>query len=151
MAYSLLVLAHVIGLVLFAGPTIVAFFMSAAFWKSVAIDLPKAKLIHGLSSKFGRLTGIGILLLIFSGVAIVASTHGVIAHALWFRVKITFVVLAILNGAVFGGMLIRKLNKLLDQNETGAILMLRPRFQLFYSVQLLLLIGIISLGVLKAF
>lgn len=151
MGYSLLVLAHVIGLVLFAGPTIVAFFMSGAFWKSVGSDLQRAKLIHGLSSKFGRLTGIGILLLIVSGVGIVASTHGVVAEALWFKVKITLVILAIVNGAVFGGMLIKKLNKLLDQDEVSSILMLRTRFQVFYSVQLLLLAGIISLGVLKAF
>jgi len=151
MVYSLLLLTHVIGLVLFAGTTVILFIMASAFWKSVGGDLERAKYVHGLSNKLGRLVGIGALLLIISGVSMVASTKGVVAQAMWFKVKFALVILAIINGVVFGRIVTNKLTRALERNESKPVISLRPQHQLFYSLQIIIITAIVSLGVMKAF
>ena len=150
--FSLLLLAHIIGIILFAGSTVIDWLVSKSFWKAMDNDPANARVVHGVASRFRVLTGLGMALIILSGFGMMIATKGVLGQATWFRIKFALAIAAILNGVIFGRMLGNNLNKLLavsGQPVQSTFLVLKSRYSLFYTIQLMLIVAIISLGVLK--
>ena len=86
---------HLTGLVLMAGTIVVDSMIYRAFWQQYNTDRGRSVNLLAISSKFGRVTGIGAALIVLTGIGMMAVTHGVFGEQLWFRIKFGLVILLI--------------------------------------------------------
>lgn len=152
--YHLALVAHISGLTIMAGATVVDALITRQFWKSYLEDKSGARSINKAMSKIPILFGVGILLLILSGVAMMGMTGGAFGEQLWFRIKFGLVILIILNGLAVGRRLGTQLKKMLNAEiEGGAgvagLLPIREKLNVFHTVQLTLFLIIFILSVFK--
>jgi len=100
---------------------------------------------------FDRLIGIGGMLTILTGISMVALLHGIVEAHLWFRVKMILVLLIILNALLFARPQNRRLKRLLSTtNEVNnELTSIKPRMDLYYTLQLVMLFSIFVLSVFK--
>jgi uncharacterized membrane protein len=149
--YSFLVL-HLTGFVLFAGTTIVDFVAYRQFWKLVGKDKSQAIVIGQALAKFPVLMGMGIILLILSGVGMMAMTNGVFGEQLWFRLKFGLVILLIANGLLVGrreGVILRRIIAESEIDHFEEIKKRKRNLTIFYPIQLTLFFIILLLSVFK--
>jgi uncharacterized membrane protein SirB2 len=144
---------HLIGLTSAAGTTIATYIITLQFRIQYAKDKQKGFAIIQATSKLPIVAGIGMLLLIISGVMMMAATNGFYGQQLWFRIKMVLVVV-IIGSSIF---LTRKLGKrlgewvpddMIHENRTGQIESLAGRVA---YTQLFLLSLFIIIFVLSAF
>ncbi|SRR5260221_6388772 len=149
---QLSILIHIIGLTLAAGTTLNSYSLFRRFWRVYPTDRDRAVNILDGSSMLPALIGIGMGLLILSGVGLMALTKGVYGEQLWFRIKFALVVLVIVNG-IIATSLGRKQKKLLtlssERNVQDELDKLKGKFNVFYLSQLFLFLAIFVLGVFK--
>lgn len=98
--FLLCLLAHIIGLTLAAGTTVIGFLLNRRFWKFYGTDKAKAVALIGLGTRFPRVIGIGIGLLLVSGFFIMNLANGAFGQQLWLRIKIVLVLVVITNSLV---------------------------------------------------
>ena len=142
---------HITGIVLLAGTIFGNYIISRKFWSYIKVDKGKAMVVHSVALTLGRITGIGGAVILLTGIGMVAILHGAVGAQLWFRVKMILVLLIILNLLLFARPQNRKLKKILSagdhiNNELGTI---RPRMDLYYMIQLILLFSIFVLSVFR--
>lgn len=104
--------------------------------------------VAGLS----RLIGIGAILLVVTGIAMLSIFKGAVGAALWFRIKMVLVVLVALNGAVILRRNSDRMKVLLqsgDDRNNAAILGLKRRMGVYHGIELLLFLAIFILSVFK--
>ena len=152
--YHLALVGHIVGLTMAAGTTLVDYVILKQFWKQLAIDRPKGVAILNATSRFPLLFGIGFLLLIISGVTLMAITHGAFGEQSWFRIKMALVVILVINGVAVGRRQGTKLRKILSGEKPGGdveerLLKLRKNINWFQTCQLALFLAIFILGVFK--
>ncbi|HVU58458.1 MAG TPA: hypothetical protein VHD83_25530 [Puia sp.] len=154
---------HIIGVSTMAGAALVDFFCYTQFWKQYPRDKARAAAILPVLANFRFLFAGGFILLLISGVGMVALSHGAFAEQRWFRVKMGILVLVILNGAVIGGRTARSLRKKVEEELAGTgrgqgtalagvgqgALALKGRLRVIHLFQLLLFITIFTLSVYK--
>ncbi|MHA4811206.1 hypothetical protein ACX0G9_24100 [Flavitalea flava] len=153
--YHIALVIHIIGLSMMAGTTVVDYIITKQFWKQYAKDQTKGLAIYETISKIVILFAIGIILLILSGVTMMAITHGAFGEQTWFRIKFGLVVIIIINGLANGRRLGIKLRKKYlsagiawNNNESG-LFKIRFSLRLFHFSQMLLFIIIFILSVFK--
>lgn len=145
---------HITGITLLAGTTVVDFVLTRKFWAFYARDRQEGILVRKMSDKLPLLVVAGIVLILLSGVGMMAATRGVFDTMLWFRIKMALVLLVILNGVLIGRRLNAKLNRLLvvtapqvaDQQSLSQV---KKNLNLFHLVQLTLLFTIFFLSAFK--
>src|SRR5258706_14320692 len=142
---------HITGVVLLGGTTLMDYFISRQFWNYVEIDINRAIVINSTTLIFGRITGIGGVLTILTGVGMVAGLHGAVDTQLWFKIKMILVLLIILNSLFFARPQNTKLKKILstgDQisNELNAV---KSKMNFYYALQLIMLFTIFVLSVFR--
>ena len=145
---------HIIGLATVGGSNLVGFVMQGQFWKQYAQDKGKGVAIMSATSKVPVITMMGVLLLVLSGVSMMAITHGAFGEQFWFRVKMIVLVIIILNGFIFGRKYASTLTKLVKEDSNGKdmtpeLQSTRNRIRIFYFIQLALLVTIFTLSVFK--
>ncbi|MGN7823507.1 hypothetical protein ACTJJB_25525 [Chitinophaga sp. 22536] len=151
--YLLSLLVHITGLAMVSGIVLAGFMANRRFWKIYASDRVRAVAILDLTARFPVAMGIGMLLLLLSGTMMMALVHGTYGEQLWFRIKMIMFLLVILNG-ILGRRLGQKMKPVLQaatsgENISASIEPLKGRLNLFYIIQLLLLLAIFACGVLK--
>jgi uncharacterized membrane protein SirB2 len=152
--YHLALVTHIIGFTIMAGITLADFVTTKQFWKQYVNDKPKAIAINGAMAKFPKFFGIGIILLILSGVTMMAITNGAFGEQTWFRIKFGLVILIIVNGLAIGRRQGTKLRKLLspesrDENSDAKLLKIRSRLNTFHISQITLFTMIFVLSAFK--
>jgi len=161
--YQIALINHLIGLTLLAGTTLVDYVLTRYFWKQYFQNTFNAIVIHSAGSKFRFLFGIGIMLLILSGITMMGITHGAFGEQIWFRIKFGLVILIIANGLAIGGRQNSKLKKLLSQettintsddaaqreNHKVEMLKVKSRITWFHLSQLIFFILVFVLSVFK--
>ena len=153
--YQIALITHIIGLTTLAGVTLVDFVVAKQFWKQHAMDKTRAMAIHEATSKFPLLFGIGMLLLILSGVTMMGITRGVFGEQIWFRIKFGLIILIIINGVVVGRRQGSKLKRLLTQALTGQgnlindLSKVKNRINWYHLTQIAFFITIFVLSVFK--
>ncbi len=145
---------HIVGLSVMFGTTVVDFFCFAQFWKQYPRDKVRAAAILPILVNFRFLFAGAFILLLISGIGMVALSHGAFAEQFWFRVKMGILVLVILNGAVIGGRATRGLRKTVEADLAGANVeqrrkALKGRIRMIHILQLLLFVTIFILSVYK--
>lgn len=147
-------LLHIIGIVIMAGTTFADYFTFRQFLRYLRQDAQKAIAINVATAKFSLLMGLGLALLILSGVMMVNVYGSAFAEQTWFRIKMGMVLLILLNGILIARPSMSKLRKLLptaaDNGEvSGKIQVLKKRISAFHITQLLLFIIVFTLSVFR--
>jgi len=145
---------HIAGLSTMAGTAVVDFFCYQRFWKQYPTGKEKAAVILPLLATFRFLFAGGFLLLLISGIAMVALSHGLFAEQLWFRIKMGVILLLFINGVAIGGRTARKLRKVVEADLAGANAgggpeKLKGRLRTIQIIQLLLFLTIFVLSAYK--
>jgi len=152
--YHVALVSHIVGLTMLAGTTLADYIMTKQFWKQFAIDKLQALAINKAMAKLVMLFGIGILLLVLSGVGMMWLTNGMWGEQAWFRIKFGLVIVIIINGIAVGrrqGSQLRKLVLLEAAGEhTGAkLLKVKSNINWFHLIQLALFFTVFVLSVFK--
>jgi len=135
-----------------AGATLVGFVNYRTFWNLFHQEKVQATGVLAASARFSRLNGIGAALLIVTGAAMIALTQGAFASQLWFRIKIVFVILLIINGGFWGRRLDTKLAKITSARVPvwdEQALRLEGQLRVFYLMQFAIFLVIIFLSAYK--
>ena len=143
---------HLIGFVMVAGTTIADFIAFRQFWNQYELDAVKGRAVFQALSKFPILFRIGIILIILSGVAMMAITRGVFGEQLWFRIKFALVIVVILNALIIGTRQSLRLRGILNADISGnsvKIASVKSNLKLFHYAQLTFLFIILFLSVFK--
>src|SRR4030095_16122438 len=142
---------HITGIVLLGGTTLMNYIISRQFWSCIEIDKNKAIVINSTTLIFGRITGVGGVLTILTGITMVAILHGVVDSQLWFRIKMILVLLIILNALLFARPQSVKLKRILSTGSipSSELSAVKSRMNLYYAVQLIMLFSIFILSVFR--
>ncbi|MEJ7644632.1 MAG: DUF2269 family protein [Chryseolinea sp.] len=150
--YNLCLTTHIIGFILFAGTTVVEFFVFQQFRRLVADPPIIRKTTLNTIARFPPLMGIGIVVTILAGVGMMAITKGVFGEQLWMKIKIVLVVLALLNGIFFRRLQVEKLDTLMENVEVRGsekLTALTRNLSVYHYIQMLIFAAIITLSVFK--
>ena len=118
--YPIALTTHLVGLTIMAGSTIVAYVLARKFWSLYSKEHEKAVSLMESVMKLNILFAVGILLLIASGITMMALTSGAYGEQLWFRIKFGLIIVVIINGVAIGRTQIRKLMRLLKDPTSPA-------------------------------
>jgi uncharacterized membrane protein SirB2 len=147
----LLLSIHLIALTMAVGITIASTVASNQFWKLYDKDkLQGISAFRGIK-KFQLFGGLGLLLLIVSGVGMLSLYNGAFHDQLWFQIKMTCILLMIVNGVTLGRITTNRMSKLLNgdgqtSNPGTDIPRLKRNQAIFYATQLSLFVVIIVLA-----
>ena len=154
MLYNTSLWFHITGICLMAGVTVVDFILTRKFWVFYARDAQQGILIKQATNRLPLLIIAGILLILLSGVGMMAATNGVFDTMLWFRIKMILVLLVILNSIINGRRLAGQLNRLLasgisESVDEQPLNRIRKGLNLFHISQLILFFFIFFLSAFK--
>lgn len=143
---------HITGFTLMAGTIAADFAINRRLGKYLITDKLKAMSMLESATAFPRLIGIGGALLLVTGIGMVIVLKGVVAHMLWFRIKMILVVFVVLNGSIVLRRQAGRLKVLLQDNGNGVnnqILALSRNMSVFHVIELLLFLAIFFLSVFQ--
>lgn len=152
--YNIALVAHVVGITIMAGTTFIDFVTFRIFWKFFKADKVKGLVMEGYLNKLQRFMGIGMLVILVSGVLMMVKLHEVWGAQIWFRIKMGVLVLIIINGLGLRRMLGTQLKKVLaedlsiisiDEKFRG----IRRKFTTVQAIQMYLFVIIFVLSVFK--
>ena len=153
MLFNTSLLFHITGITLLAGTTVVDFILTRKFWNLYTKDPQQGMLVRKMSDRLPLLIVAGIVLILLSGVGMMAATRGVFDTMLWFRIKMVLVLIVILNGILNGRRLGNRLNRLLAADAPRPadqpLNRLRSRLNLFHITQLTIFFLIFFLSAFK--
>ncbi|MBB2151375.1 hypothetical protein [Pedobacter gandavensis] len=139
---------HITGFVILAGIMLADFVTFRQFWKLVNEDWQKAQWLRKIVSSFSPLIGIGGLLVISSGIALLTMMP--VDSQLWFRLKMILVILFILNMFFIGPRQAKKLDQHIASRQVlqlnDEIKGIKKRLNFFYISQLLIMLSIFILS-----
>jgi uncharacterized membrane protein len=142
---------HLTGLVLMAGTIVIDSLMYRTFWQQYEINRERSLNLLAASGKFGRLSGIGAVLLILTGFAMMFITHGVFGEQLWFRIKFGLVILLIIINLLARrrSLKLRKIISLSDEASLTEIGKIRFFLRRYFITAFIIFFLIIFLSVFK--
>ncbi|MDO6430775.1 hypothetical protein Q4E93_09255 [Flavitalea sp. BT771] len=149
---QLLLVLHLVGFSTMAGTVLADFSINRRLNKYLLSDKSKALSILEGTALFPALIGIGVALLISTGIGMVIVLKGAVTGMLWFRVKMILVVLVMINGAGIMRKNGANLKLLLSENtgnNNGRILALKSRMTVAHSIQMILFLSIFILSIFR--
>ena len=154
MLYNTSLWFHITGICLMAGVTVVDFILTKKFWTVYAKNPQQGILVKQMTNRLPLLIIAGIVLILLSGVGIMAATNGVFDTMLWFRIKMVLVLFVILNSVINGRRLGGQLNGLLASGISQSpneqpLSRLKKGLNVFYISQLILFFIIFFLSTFK--
>ncbi|MCW3071197.1 MAG: hypothetical protein JWO44_1087 [Bacteroidetes bacterium] len=151
--YKIALVVHIVGITIMSGTTFIDFISFRHFWKILPENRPAALVTADSLYKLQRFMGIGMLIIILSGVGMMIFLHQVWGQQIWFRVKIGILVLIIINGLAIRRRLGNNLKKLLVElpgTETDSKLSkLKSNMTVVHLFQMLFFVAIFILSVFK--
>jgi hypothetical protein len=148
--YYLALVTHVAGITIMAGTTFIDFVAFRTFWRVFKTDQPKGLVLESFLYKLQLFIGIGMLIILLSGVLMMVRLHEVWGAQLWFRIKMGMLVLIIINGLILRRTAGSKLKKMLaGEVIEGKLDGIKRNFTAVQLVQILLFLIIYVLSVFK--
>jgi hypothetical protein len=150
--YNAALVLHIVGIIAMAGTTLIDYLGFQQYWKLVSVP-GKSDVMKGMLSGFQRVMGIGMLVILLSGVLMMLYVHTVYGPQVWFRIKIGILLLVITNVLLVRRRLVSKLWRLSSPEKetavTGETGKLKSRLRLFHLVQMGFFIVIFILSIFK--
>lgn len=152
--YNAALVAHVVGITIMAGATFIDFMAFRFFLKSIKVDHKQAVLMEDLLAKLQRFIGIGMLVILASGILMMVKLHEVWGAQLWFRIKMGILLLIIINGLVLRRKFGSKLKKIVteglsDMSISEKLKKIKKRLNTVQLIQILLFVIIFTLSIFK--
>jgi len=152
--YNIALVTHIIGITIMAGTTFIDFITFRAFGKALKTDKAKSPVLENYLYQLQRFLGIGMLIILASGITMMVKLHEVWGAQLWFRIKMGILLLVIINGLGLRRMMGSRLKKALpDILSTNSFdkqwHRIKINFSIVQAVQMLLFIIIYILSVFK--
>jgi len=148
--FNIFLILHIAGVVIIAGTTLTAFVISKQLWVFIETNREKAQIFNSNGALFGKMTGIGGMLTILSGIAMVVTMHSAFVSQIWFQIKMILVLLIILNASFFARAQNKKLSKLLAAGNTAyQFSTIKSKMNLYYAIQFVFLMTIFVLSVFR--
>lgn len=148
--YHIALVAHIVGITIMAGTTFIDFVTFRIFCKIFKEDKDKGLVLENYLFKLQRFMGIGMLVILVSGIAMMAKLHEVWGAQLWFRIKIGVLLLIIINGLGLRRMVGSKLKKVLANSSVAESWnSVKRNFTIVQVIQMLLFIIVYILSVFK--
>ena len=117
--YNSALVVHIVGITLMAGTTFIDFIVFRQFRKIFPDDKPKGLALADIFYRLQRFMGIGMLVILISGVMMMVYLHQVWGQQVWFRIKMAMLLLIIINGLAIRRRLGNKLKNNLAGDQTG--------------------------------
>jgi hypothetical protein len=151
--YNTALVVHIAGITLMAGTTFIDFIVFRLFRKIFPQDKSKGLALADIFYRLQRFMGIGMLVILLSGVMMMVYLHQVWGQQVWFRVKMAMLLLIIINGLAIRRRLGNKLKNNLtgDKTEPGLKAKLAGLESSITSVQVLQLAFFLIIFVLSVF
>jgi uncharacterized membrane protein len=151
--YHIALVGHVIGITIMAGTTFIDFITFRQFNRSFPGDRAKALLLENYLYRLQRFMGVGMLVILASGVLMMVKLHEVWGQQIWFRIKMGFLLLIIINGLALRRIVGSKLKRILEENATGDMpgIKFNGLKRNFTSIQLIQMLFFICIYVLSVF
>ncbi|HEY1869923.1 MAG TPA: hypothetical protein VGG71_02640 [Chitinophagaceae bacterium] len=149
---QIFLLLHLSGFALLAGTVLTNYLISVQCWKYIETNKQKALTINSSILILNRVTAIGGIITVLSGIIMVIILHGTVFSQLWFRIKMVVLVLIIMNSVTVARRQSLKLNTFLaGQNEIQALdpAAIKLNLSRYYMMQFMLLLTILVLSVFK--
>nr|WP_068891762.1 DUF2214 family protein [Pedobacter panaciterrae] len=148
--YNIALVTHVVGITIMAGTTFIDFVTFRAFYSVFKTDRDKSLVLKNYLYKLQRFLGIGMLLILASGIMMMVKLHEVWGAQLWFRIKMVVLLLIVINGLGLRRMVGSKLksflaNQAIAKEMDGTI----RNFTIVQVIQMLLFLLIYVLSVFK--
>jgi hypothetical protein len=152
--YNIALVTHIVGITIMAGTTFIDFITFRAFCKVIKADKDKGLVLENYLYRLQRFLGIGMLIILASGVTMMVKLHEVWGAQLWFRIKMGVLLLIIINGLGLRRMMGSGLRKNLPRFLSNNFLdrqwnSLKINFTIVQVIQMLLFIIIYVLSVFK--
>jgi len=148
--YNTALVTHVVGITMMAGTTFIDFVTFRTFLVAFKSNRDKSLVLEHYLYGLQRFLGIGMLLILVSGVTMMVKLHEVWGAQLWFRIKMGMLLLIIINGLALRRRAGSKLkNALADNTISEKLTGIKRQFTLIQVIQLLLFIIIYVLSVFK--
>lgn len=146
---------HLVGITTMVGATLSNFIAYRQLWKFLPNEKANASLVIKATSQFPLLQLIGGGMILTGGITMMIALHGILMAQLWFKVKMGFLALIILNAIVNARPAGKKLRRVLAGDvqagisEHAAVRSIKSRIFMFYTLQLLLFLGIFILSIFR--
>ena len=152
--YHAAIVLHIIGISLLSGATVFDYLGFRQFWRFVTMDRTRSMIVLESNAVCQRLMGIGMGLIIVSGIVMMYYMHSIWGEQIWFRIKFVLLVLVIINGLGIRRMLGSKLTKRIhlitpDVDLTIELVAIRRNISGVHILQFILLFSIFVLSVFK--
>jgi len=142
---------HIVGITAAAGMSIIDLILYQYFWGLYPQHMQEGIAIERLAGRLQRVTAIGMMLIIISGITMMYYLHSVWGAQLWFRIKMIVLLLIIINGLSFRRILGTRIHKRINQQPDGPRAPLRSLQPGITSVQIIQLMFFIVIFVLSVF
>jgi hypothetical protein len=138
--YNIALITHIVGITIMAGTTFIDFVTFRVFLKALLVDTAKGVILEDYLYKLQRFIGIGMVIILISGVMMMAKLHEVWGAQTWFRVKMVVLLLIIINGLALRRIAGSKLKKVLaatlsDSSIDNAFKAVKQRFTIIQLMQ----------------
>lgn len=152
--YNIALVAHIVGITIMAGTTFIDFVTFRFFLKFSKVDKVKSLVVASYLHKLQRFIGIGLLVILVSGITMMVKLHEVWGAQLWFRIKMVILLLIIINGLALRRKLGSNLEKILTEDFSMKSIgkkwnRLKRNFTIVQIIQILLFIIIYALSIFK--
>jgi hypothetical protein len=148
--YNIALVTHVIGLTIMAGATFIDYITFRRLCKVFQEDNAKASVLEDYIYRLQRFIGIGILVILLSGITMMVKLHEVWGAQLWFRIKMGVLLLVIINGLGIRRMLGSRLRKIMIGNiQDQQFQRIRQSLTIVQVIQMGLFVIIYVLSVFK--
>lgn len=152
--YDIALVGHVIGITIMAGTTFIDFITFRAFLRYVHIDKVKGQMMEGYLYRLQRFMGVGMLVILVTGILMMIKFHEVWGAQIWFRIKMGLLLLIIVNGLGLRRVLGSKLKKVLPEDLSTKSIgerfnSIRRKLITVQMIQMLLFIIIYVLSIFK--
>jgi hypothetical protein len=140
-----------IGIFFIAGGSIGSIITESLFWKSIRVDLRKAKGIAPLLVKFPPVIIIGALLMLVSGLLMLYSINWAFWGQTWFTIKLLLFISLVLNGRLMGRPAFVKVVQITQSAEPAIdkLFALKSKTRRFHIIQFTMLLTLIALVIFK--
>jgi hypothetical protein len=145
---------HIIAISMVMGITIANFIAFKQFWKLYAVHHDRGLSAFRAISNFQSVGIIGLLLLILSGTTMLYLFEWTLLSLLWFKIKLSVIVLIFINGFTLGRTQTLKLQAFLAEEKKSSesqhdLESLKRKLQIFHLTQLSLFVLIIIVSVFR--
>jgi uncharacterized membrane protein len=139
---------HIVGLAIAGGVSLVNYMSYHRFWVQYASGKTEANMLLEGLIRYPRMIGVGLLISVISGITMMNLAFKGFMDQPWFRVKLSLIVLVIVNTALLYSWT-RAIRKNINRDEEAKVMQIRNKVNVSVILQLVFFLIIFILAVFR--